>query len=266
MGLIKFAEQIFESRGQRLREYQKDFLNDLLERNFTLNVSSRQMGITTLYSIYVAYCLLSDKKEVITYFSPKMDQTYRFISKVREIILSIAPSMIKDCNKTDIQLNNGNRAIGRTPQPDSLRGWEVTSIIIDGAKYIKAFDELLYSIGPISTGFHISTNDNGKIDCFNELFTSDSNRYYKKVYHYSLIDNYDISLKECLSKTEWDTEFELTNFNVPKVIKDYNIQFRVGGDIYQKIISKLPKNVTISEYMRDLIKKDLSSSGKVVNY
>ncbi len=67
MNIIEFAEDfgIFFSpvkatwvTDNKLQQYEKDFLSDLVEHRFTLALASRQMNMTTLLATYAAYRLI----------------------------------------------------------------------------------------------------------------------------------------------------------------------------------------------------------------
>jgi hypothetical protein len=273
MNIIEFAEKysVFYDPlngwkyGNELQDYEKDFLCNLVEHKFTINLHSRQMNITTLNSIYVTYNLIFGTDEKIIYVGNKLDCTYHFIDKVRQILFNYNQDN-KDLvinNKKEIRLKNGNKLIGISANSYGIIGYTPTKVLIDSATYINGFEHMLNAILCSLTTFgslHIFAQPN-RLDYVYQLYVSDNNNFKKFKYHYSLnpkrfsVENIN-KMKTHISDDEWKQSMELEFLLYEP--KEYTLQVRVDNQIYNKISKRLmERDISLSEYLRKLIGDDL---------
>jgi hypothetical protein len=279
MDIIEFSEKynvffnpvkgIYE-HGVKLQDYEKDFLYNLIENKFTIDLQSRQMNITTLLSVYSAYNLIYGIDDRTMYLSSKLDLSYRFIELVKNIIHNFCELneldynvFYKINNKYKIQINN-NILIVRAANSDAFRGFTLNRVIIDNAAFIDGlenmFGVMMANMAYNSYEVHITSCAN-EINYFHTLYFADNN-FKKSKYHYSLNtkrytpENIE-QIKRNIPEEMWLQEMELEFLTVKKT-KSYNVQVRVDFETLNKITNKINTLKTnISDYIRDLIIKDL---------
>jgi len=282
MNIIEFSEKysvfynplkgLYE-RGVELQQYEKDFLNNLSDNRFTIDLQSRQMNITTLMSVYSAYNLIYGNDDRTIYLANKIDMGYHFNELVRNILYYYCETNELDyekfCNinnKNKIEIND-NILIVRLATPDTFRGFSVNRILIDQAAFIEPLERMfaalitsLYSGG----GCHLVSTPNGT-NFFHSLYFG-NNAFKKSKYHYSLNPKrFNPEKLEHLKRSMsydsniWAQEMEM-EFIQYKTGKGRNLQVRVDEETYFKLISRIHElNVNTSDYIRNLIEKDLQS-------
>lgn len=285
MNIIDFAEQynthydILKGKwvvGGYHQQFEKDFLQQLNDNKFTTSLFSRQMYSSTLMATFIAYSMIFNKK-VIAVFGPRLANSNELVSKVKLVIKKYIeknpPNIDEDDasntidifvdNKQSITLNNGSmvRAFSSKSPVCSL---SVDMIFIDQAAFIPNLRELYgASVPALKTGggIHMVSNPNG-VEHFCQIYNSDSNVFVKGRYHYSLNSRYSSpewleSMKEILPEDIWRRELELEFFCVNRP-KNQMIQFRLTTELHDKLFIKAhEKKISISDYLRQLIDKDL---------
>ncbi len=254
--------------GCVLQDYEKEFLEGLVKNRFTINLASRQMHMSTLMCAFVAYSLLFNKNEAIHYIAPKLEHAKHHLNVIKIILLKFMESTKSDVRfsietATKISLTNGNIVKASSATMDALCGFTPSKILIDGASYLTDF-EYRYSVllAAIATGgqLHILFGPHG-LDFTFRLYTG-HNSFVKRKYHYSLNSYYTPELiedlKRRLDERSWNEEMELQFVNKYVPTKYRVLQFRVDDEINYKILARISAlNKTVSEYLRDLILKDI---------
>jgi hypothetical protein len=155
-------------------DFERDFINHIVDNRFSLVKKSRQMHATNLLSNYVAHKLLfgggDNKIETIVYISnSRQDMSARFIEMVRDNILKFYKLTNIDETSTDflvdrkneIKLKNGNMIKGSSSSPDALRGFAPSLLIMDEAAFIHQGDAMfgaaLTSLGTGGKAIMVST-------------------------------------------------------------------------------------------------------------
>ena len=262
----------------KLQDYEKDFLTNLVENRFTINLYSRQMNISTLLGAYCAYNLINNKDEAILFITQKREQGVNFLERVKLILKNFCEKtkisfneLIEIDAKTELRFKNGNKIITNKAHKDSLRGSRYNKIIIDSASHMENLEEFYSMIIPVmgtveNSSLHLVGQATGN-QFFQKLYFFD-NGFKKLKYHYSLNPiRYSIEKIQDLKsnfinhQADWDQEMELIFPEIQiKQNKGNLLQVRVSDDLYSKIGKCLiEKDCTLSDYLRKLIEKDLQS-------
>lgn len=260
--------------------FQKEVIDVLCNNKDVIIKKSRQMYLTTTLSIYVAYHMIfneNEKNKEILYCSHKLCISKRFIKKVDAILYDYYGEEYlkkKVTNQTTkIELDNGNTLRVFSATVDNFRGWGLDNVhmtIFDEAAYIDKLKDCL-SLVSLENNMKIvlGSSPNGLETFFNvwEGSYRQTNKFininlpYHKNPRYdeewlenmkAMLNHNDRVIREAIY-----AEFVLPEPK-PKKRKDNLIQFRVSDDVMNKIGLKLiEKDVTISQYLRQLIKEDI---------
>jgi hypothetical protein len=285
MGILEFAEKyrfFYDKKYLKwvdnvpLMEYEKQFLINLIENRFTIDLHSRQIGISTLMATYCAYNLIFGLEERILFIGCRLENAHEFINQVKPILSNYYESNNKKLNllinrQGEIELENKNKLTTRGMSLDSLRGVNFNKIIVENPSGNPNFKEINRTISYIFSQinkyhYHII----GQIcyqDLFYELFIGD-NIFKKSKWHYSLNSGrypatYIQELKgKYIDEIAWQQEMELELvFTKNHINKKNLIQCRVDNEFFNKIGKRLIEmDCSLSEYMRGLIEKDLTHS------
>lgn len=272
----------FGVKKVELYDFQLDLLESIKDTGFDLIVKSTQMGVTNLLALYIAWLAIFDEDKRIGLMSSNRDAGSRLLEGVVQILKNYSIKEYFDFDKEftssskyKLQLKNGNSLGVLSPGPDSLRGMRIHKLIIDEAAYIKKLSEILkYS----TTMFAIQES---------KIILASSpkrNSHFNK-----MVLNYeeDKSIKEdkniSLNYLPWnlhpnrDKEWfekqciilglrqELINEELNCVVtsdeheqKNKTISLRLTNKWLIDIKTKIGDELSISDYIRSLIEKDLN--------
>lgn len=265
--------------------FEREVINGIHNNQHTLIKKSRQMHLTTMLAAYVAWYMIFNKnneKSEIVYCSYRFDMSKRFVSLVSAILFDYYGDSYVDQKivnkKTQITLKNGNTIRVHSDNIDSMCGWSLLPThmyIFDEGAYLRNLDDFLDTMDFVNPDNNIKivvgSSPNG-FNYFHRLWDN-SFRGVNKYHHIDLPYH-----KHPKRDEKWaEEQRKLLNFNdlqfnqeilglfvqplpKPKKNKSNLIQFRVSDEIMNQIGLKLiEKDVTISDYLRDLIKKDIAS-------
>lgn len=140
-----------------LYPFQEDTLRKFESERFNVVLKSRQMGLSTLSSAYVAWFMLFQKNKNILVMATKLQVAINLVSKVRTVFKHLPSwllentSQIKIENKQSIELTNDSRLIASTKSIDAGRSEALSLLVIDECAHIDGFDEIWTSIAPTIT-------------------------------------------------------------------------------------------------------------------
>lgn len=158
--LDSYAKIVHQSRGLipfRTFKFQKDLLNDFHDHRYNVILKSRQMGISTIVSGYIAWMLLFHKERNVLVMATKLNTAIEIVEKVKDIIDSV-PNYVKIAditinNKTKLELSNGSKIQGVPTSKDAGRSQALSLLVIDEAAHVEDMDDLWTGLLPtISTG------------------------------------------------------------------------------------------------------------------
>jgi len=158
--LDNYAKIVHQERGLipfKTFKFQKDLLNDFHDHRFNIILKSRQMGISTIVSGYIAWMLLFHKEKNVLVMATKLNTAIEIVEKVKDIIESI-PKWLKLTeisvnNKTKLELDNGSKIQGVPTSKDAGRSQALSLLVIDEAAHVEEMEELWTGLLPtLSTG------------------------------------------------------------------------------------------------------------------
>jgi hypothetical protein len=158
--LDNYAKIVHQERGLipfKTFKFQKNLLNDFHDHRFNVILKSRQMGISTIVSGYIAWMLLFHKEKNVLVMATKLNTAIEIVEKVKDIIDSI-PSWLKLTqisvnNKTKLELDNGSKIQGVPTSKDAGRSQALSLLVIDEAAHVEEMEELWTGLLPtLSTG------------------------------------------------------------------------------------------------------------------
>jgi hypothetical protein len=158
--LDNYAKIVHQERGVipfRTFNFQKQLLKDFHDYRYNVILKSRQMGISTIVSGYVAWMMLFHKEKNILVMATKQNTAIEIVDKVRDIIQSV-PDFLKLAtvstnNRTKFELSNGSKIQGTPTSKDAGRGQALSLLIIDEAAFVDDMEELWTGLLPtVSTG------------------------------------------------------------------------------------------------------------------
>lgn len=278
----KFNPNLNKAADKSIYNYQIDIIKQVEINNYNIIGKSRQMGISTLFQIYIAYQLLHNPKINIAIISPTRNTSTNFIERVKYILQF---QFFVTNNKSKIKIRNG-ATLQMLNQISYGKLETIDMLLVDEAAYCNLNDSWNLIIPNLvaSAKFILYSSETNKCSKFNDIWINKNNKYnnfnrilclynnlfgrinLKEIYDgnckYYLADPFPAELehlKSIISEEAFNIEYGFKHqFKDLDVIdsknKSYNINIRLPYDLY----SKLPKE-NISEYIRKLIDKDLNS-------
>jgi len=211
--------------------YQADFLMSQSKR--IAFRSGRQVGKTTICAVKAIHHAVIKEKRVVVILSPTQRQSSLMFRKVRAYCQhNILKPLIVQESQTMIMFNNGSE-IHSLPgnNPDTIRGFSPTLLIIDEAAFVK--DEVFVAAEPslAATGgsMILTSTPFGK-----------RGRFYNAFNPNSLYEKYHIPSKRCPLITE---EF----LNSEKAVKtELEFEQEYGGEFMEEMDTYFPRTLVMS--------------------
>jgi hypothetical protein len=273
----------FGVKKVELYDFQLDLLESIKDTFFDLIVQSRQMGVTNLLALYISWVAIFDHDKEIAILSHNKATSDRILAFVRTILNSYSckeffdyENMItKDC-KSEFKLTNGNSVRSIPSSVSSFKGRQIDILVVDNAAYIKNLSTLMETVTPVIFALKDS-----------KLIISSSpkknSHFNKMVLHYEEDKSIKEDKKISLNYLSWnlhpnrDKEWfekqciilglrqELINEELNCVVtsdeheqKNKTISLRLTNKWLIDIKTKIGDELSISDYIRSLIEKDLN--------
>jgi hypothetical protein len=273
-------------KGRVLLEYypfEEEVINGIHDNQYTIIKKSRQMHLTTILAAYVAWYMIfneNNEKSEIVYCSNRFDISKRFVTLVSAIIYDYYGEKYVDekivDKKTQLTLKNGNTIRVHSNNIDSMKGWSLLPThmyifdeaaflsnlddFINTLDFVKPNDDIKVVVGSTPNGFeYFHRLWDGSVRSENKYYSIDL-PYYK---HPKRDEKWAEEQRKILNFNDLQFNQEILGLFIqpqpkPKKNKTNLIQFRVSDEIMNQIGLKLiEKDVTISDYIRDLVKKDI---------
>jgi len=275
-----------------LFDFEKEILELIHENKFSIIKKSRQMHMTSLTAAYCAWKMIFCSGYNITILSPRMEGSVRFIEMVRMILQNYSnhyfhweDEFVKN-NKSEILISNGSNIKGASATVNAVRGHMIDMLIIDEAAFVNKLEHIWPAIlccieykkgsaHPGSKCIMIST-PNGKnvfyefwnkavkgdndfmpihLDWtanpkFNEGMERDADGEWTSDWYEKMCMNLGGD-ENMISQELWGKFVD-----VKKPVSK-RINFRLDSDTYDAIMKNLGGDYGISNYVRNLIEKDL---------
>lgn len=267
------------TKGERVKleyfDYERNFINHIIDNKFSITKKARQMHMTTLLAHYVTWFLLFNEdyeNNNILYVAPKRDNCLRFINLVNDNLNDYHSSIKPKVNTSrEIEMVNGNRLKVSGPITDAFRGYKVYKLIIDEAAFIDLSKILSVSFTNLSTNgtIDIISTTNGLNDFYKvwEGSVTESNNFKPLSIIWSDNPTYTKEwfneMCKSLNHNQDNIDQELLAKFVPsktKRNKNVKLQVRVSEGMLEKIFLTMNKKgfTDYSKYIRDLIIKDVN--------
>lgn len=287
-GLVKTTGKI---ENLELLPFEEKFFNHIHDNRFSIIKKSRQMHVTNMLASYSAWLISEkpyigpeDKEEstpTVIYLSNNFESSKRFKTLVMNILPEDTNTAVN--NVREVRLNKGNSLKVMSATMGSLHSQSFTYtklVIIDEMAFLKRNGEFLTALLPLltesKTKLIIASTPNG-LETFHTLWngaTTDKNQFaplnltYKDnpLYTEEWLEQMkkNLNYNEAQIRQELYGEFTLapTKDELKKKSKKKSnlIQVRLDDDTLNQIGRKLiEKDINMSEYIRELIKSDLTN-------
>lgn len=218
----------------KLYPYQKRILKALVENRFNVVLASRQIGKTTILTIFALWmvCFTDDYRVLL--IANKESTAINIFKRIR-LAYEMLPNFLKpgvvEYAKTGLVLSNGSSIGISTTTSDAARGESINCLLIDEAAFIPAefMDDFWESVFPVISSskkskiFMLST-PNGVGNLFYNIYTdavADTNGWHHERVDWWEVPGRDEKWKEMTAKALGSTEaFE----------QEYGNQFRAAGE------------------------------------
>jgi hypothetical protein len=184
----KFFTIINVDEGRKpitLHKFQDRVLRKMVKNRFFILLASRQIGKTTLFTIYALWVACFQKDQRILIVANKEDTAIEILGRVRlayeELPNWLKPGVVA-YGKTSVELSNGSQINISTTTGTAARGQAVGTLIIDEMAFVephimKPFWSSVYPVISSSkkSKIFIASTANGTDNLFYKLFTGAEN-------------------------------------------------------------------------------------------
>lgn len=251
--LDNYAKIVHQSRGLipfRTFKFQKELLNDFHDHRFNVILKSRQMGISTIVSGYIAWMLLFYKERNVLVMATKLNTAIEIVEKVKDMLDSV-PAWLKIAeitinNKTKLELSNGSKIQGVPTSKDAGRSQALSLLVLDEAAHVEDMDDLWTGLLPtVSTGgrcIALST-PNGVGNWFHKTYIdaeSNGNNFKCTKLPWTVHPEYDQAWFNNMTK----------NMSRQKIAQEFECNFNQSGEtvIHPDDIKRLKESVQEPKY------------------
>lgn len=143
--IIYFAENFFTivARGKRtkikLRKYQKKFLQEMVDHKHLIMLTSRQIGKTTLMTIYALWVAMFNPDQTIIMLANNDKRAKGNIARIKlayEEMEGWIKATVKTYDDHRIKFDNGSVIDAMATSPASARGDSATCILLDELAFV----------------------------------------------------------------------------------------------------------------------------------
>lgn len=284
---IGINNQTWSGEKLPLLDFEKDVLKSIHENKLSIIKKSRQMHMSSITAAYCAWKMIFHSEYNIIILSPKMDNSVRFIEMVRIILQNYSNDFFhweddfSKNNKSEIVLCNHSSIKAVPANESSGRGYTIHMLIIDEAAFINKLEYIYTAMIPGLSAIKDSkcimiSTPNGK-NVFYEFWNKaieGGNNFTPIQLDWKMNPKFNEGMEKI--DGEWTSEWyrnmcKILNYNEDKIAQELwgefvdnkkpvskRVNFRLDSDIYDAMMKKLGGDYGISDYVRDLIKKDLN--------
>lgn len=140
----------------KLRDYQLEMLDSMVNHRFTIIGTARQAGKSTTTCGFLLWYIIFNSEKTCAVLANKGETAREILGKV-QLAYQHLPKWIQhgvvEWNKGSFELENGSRILAGATSSDSIRGYAINLLFIDEAAHIENWDEFFTSTFPtISSG------------------------------------------------------------------------------------------------------------------
>jgi len=218
----------------KLYPYQKRILKALVEHRFNVVLASRQIGKTTILTIFALWmvCFTDDYRVLL--IANKESTAINIFKRIR-LAYEMLPNFLKpgviEYAKTGLVLSNGSSIGISTTTSDAARGESINCLLIDEAAFIPAefMDDFWESVFPVISSskkskiFMLST-PNGVGNLFYNIYTdavAETNGW-----HHERVDWWEVPGRD----EKWKEQVSKALGSVEAFDQEYGNTFRAAGE------------------------------------
>lgn len=268
----------------KIHDFQIGVLKNIHNNNAIIK-KSRQMYISQLTAAYCAWNILFKEDFNIAIVGNNKEASNRIIERIKiilqnfTIIFNYEQDVVTN-NVSEIRLANGSFVRAFAPSSNAGRGYSINMLIIDEADFIKEIEDIWIGLGmalSCTGGKCIMISTPNKIDFFHRIWQdaiNNTNDFIPIHLDWKMNPNYTKDL-EIRNQQCWSSWYEnmcnSLGWDEDKINKELNgqfvesnksvqtrINFRVNEELYYKIMNKIGNKISMSDYLRELIEKDLN--------
>lgn len=140
----------------KLRDYQLEMLDAMVNNRYTIIGTARQAGKSTTTCGYILWYILFHPEKTVALLANKGDTAREILTKI-QLAYQHLPKWIQhgvvEWNKGSFVLENGSRVLATATSSDNIRGYTINLLFIDEAAHIENWDDFFASVFPtISSG------------------------------------------------------------------------------------------------------------------
>jgi hypothetical protein len=218
----------------KLYPYQKRILKALVDHRFNVVLASRQIGKTTILTIFALWMICFTDDYRVLLIANKESTAINIFKRIR-LAYEMLPNFLKpgviEYAKTGLTLANGSSIGISTTTSDAARGESINCLLIDEAAFIPAefMDDFWESVFPVISSskkskiFMLST-PNGVGNLFYNIYTdavSETNGW-----HHERVDWWEVPGRD----EKWKEQVSKALGSVEAFDQEYGNQFRAAGE------------------------------------
>lgn len=218
----------------KLYPYQKRILKALVENRFNVVLASRQIGKTTILTIFALWMVCFTRDYRVLLIANKEATAINIFKRIR-MAYEMLPNFLKpgvvNYAKTGIELENGSSIGISTTTSDAARGESINCLLIDEAAFIPAefMDDFWESVFPVISSskkskiFMLST-PNGVGNLFYNIWTdsvAETNGWHNERVDWWEVPGRDEKWKEMTAKALGSND---------AFAQEYGNEFRAAGE------------------------------------
>lgn len=140
----------------KLRDYQLEMLDAMVNNRYTIIGTARQAGKSTTTCGYILWYIIFHAEKTVALLANKGDTAREILQKVQlgyQHLPKWLQHGIVEWNKGSVVLENGSRVLATATSSDNIRGFTINLLFIDEAAHIENWEDFFASVFPtISSG------------------------------------------------------------------------------------------------------------------
>ena len=140
----------------KLRDYQLEMLDAMVNERYTIIGTARQAGKSTTTCGFILWYIIFNAEKTVALLANKGETAREIMGKI-QLAYQHLPKWLQqgvgEWNKGSVELENGSRVIATATSADNIRGYTINLLFIDEAAHIENWEEFFASVFPtISSG------------------------------------------------------------------------------------------------------------------
>lgn len=138
----------------KLRDYQLEMLDSMVNERFTIIGTARQAGKSTTTCGFILWYIIFNPEKTVALLANKGETAREILGKVQLAYQHLPKWLqhgVEEWNKGSFVLENGSRVIATATSSDNIRGYTINLLFIDEAAHIENWEEFFASVFPTIT-------------------------------------------------------------------------------------------------------------------